>query len=132
MPGCSISTKYDYVSSIDSITDEDGIHLLWMSDRIDIAREVEAQLTLIYAQLVLIDKYLTQQESLETYLKRTFLSMIDRKSRGFLANYAFSRWRKALMAADEMQGWSEQKRRRASSMPLIMNAFPSRSFAIQN
>lgn len=110
MPGCSIRTKYDYVSSNDSITDEDGIHLLWMSDRIDVAREVDAQLTLIYAQLVLIDKYLTQQESLEKYLKRTFLSMIDRRSRGFLANYAFSRWRKALMAADDMQGWSEQKR----------------------
>ena len=110
MPGCSISTKYDYMSSNDSITDEDGIHLLWMSDRIDVAREVEAQLTLIYAQLVLIDKFLTQQESLEKYLKRTLLSIVDRKSRGFLANYAFSRWRKALMAAEEMQGWSEQKR----------------------
>jgi len=110
MPGCSISTKYDYMSSNDSITDEDGIHLLWMSDRIDVAREVEAQLTVIYAQLVLIDKFLTQQESLEKYLKRTLLSIVDRKSRGFLANYAFSRWRKALMAAKEMQGWSEQKR----------------------
>lgn len=110
MPGCSISTKYDYMSSNDSITDEDGIHLLWMSDRIDVAREVEAQLTVIYAQLVLIDKFLTQQESLEKYLKRTLLSIVDRKSRGFLANYAFSRWRKALMAAEEMQGWSEQKR----------------------
>lgn len=110
MPGCSISTKYDYMSSNDSITDEDGIHLLWMSDRIDVAREVEAQLTVIYAQLVLIDKFLTQQESLEKYLKRTLLSIVDRKSRGFLANYAFSRWRKALMAAEEMQRWSEQKR----------------------
>jgi len=110
MPGCSISTKYDYINSSEANTDEDGIHLLWMSDRIDIARQVESELTVIYAQLVLIDKFLTQQESLEVYLKKTLFSAIDRKSRGYLANYAFSRWRNSIMRADKMQSWSDEQR----------------------
>ena len=42
MPDCSISIRYEYSNKVDTSDDEsdNSIHLLWASDRLDIARDV--------------------------------------------------------------------------------------------
>lgn len=96
MPDCSISVKYEYSNaSIDIEDDEDGIHLLWASDRLDVARHVEAELTKIYAQLVFIESVLSYRQSITDYLKNQILEVVKRGERGTIALYALEKWQEA-------------------------------------
>lgn len=101
MPDCSISVKYEYAQSIDNFVDddEDGIHLLWANDRLDIARDVEYQLTSIYAQLVLLDKVMQSRHTLQDFLKRQILDVVSRSARGTIAEFALQRWEDASLTA---------------------------------
>lgn len=101
MPDCTISVKYEYANNADLSDDgdEDGIHLLWASDRLDIARDVEYQLTSIYAQLVLLEKVMTARQSLWDFLKNQMLEVASRQGRGTIAEYALQRWEDASLAA---------------------------------
>lgn len=101
MPDCSISVRYDYSNTVDTSDDEsdDKIHLLWASDRLDIARDVEFQLTQIYAQLVLIEHVMTYRQSLLDFFKNKILDVVSRSARGTLASYCLQRWEDASLSA---------------------------------
>ena len=93
MPNCSISMRYNYQSQTkDDEDDEDGIHLLLASDRLQVARYVEQELTRIYAQLVLIEKVMTQRECVLDFLKRQIFDVVSRRLRNTIASYALQRW----------------------------------------
>lgn len=95
MPGCSFRIKYNYASKAEDDSDEDPIHLLWASDRLDVAREVDLQLVTIYSRLVLLDKVLQDRETILGFLKNKILDVVSRDARSVLANYALSRWESA-------------------------------------
>lgn len=96
MPDCNISVKYEYANSVEESTDdEDGIHLLWASDRLDVARYVEAELTKIYAQLVFIEHVMTFRQGIVDFLKHQILDVVKRGQRGTLALYALEKWQDA-------------------------------------
>lgn len=101
MPDCSISVRYDYSNTVDTSDDEsdDKIHLLWASDRLDIARDVELQLTQIYAQLVLLEHVMTYRQSLLDFFKNKILDVVSRSGRGTLASYCLQRWEDASLSA---------------------------------
>ena len=101
MPDCSISVKYEYSNKVDNSDDEsdNSIHLLWASDRLDIARDVEYQLTDIYAQLVFVEHVLQARQSLLDLLKHQILDIVTRSGRGTIAEYCLQRWEDASIAA---------------------------------
>ena len=101
MPDCSISIRYEYSNKVDTSDDEsdNSIHLLWASDRLDIARDVEYQLTEIYAQLVLLEHVMQARQSLLDFLKHQILDVVTRSGRGTIAEYCLQRWEDASIAA---------------------------------
>lgn len=99
MPDCSISVKYNYASASEGEEDEDAIHLLWASDRLDIAREVDYQLTDIYSQLVILEKVMTNRETILDFLKHKILDIVSRDGRSTIAEYALGRWQSASVSA---------------------------------
>lgn len=95
LPDCAISVKYNYGRDVAEEDDPDAIHLLWASDRLDVAREVEYQLSNIYSQLVLIEKVMNDRQRIKDFLTNNYLKPITRKSRGTIAEYALGRWQEA-------------------------------------
>ena len=115
MPNCSINIKYNYASKADDDEDEDGIHLLWASDRLDVAREVDYQLTSIYSQLVILEKVMQDRETILDFLKHKIFDVVSRASRGAIAEYALTRWEDASMAAMKKQAGVEDKKENTPS-----------------
>lgn len=101
MPDCSISIRYEYTNKVDTSDDEsdNSIHLLWASDRLDIARDVEYQLTEIYSQLVFLEHVMQARQSLLDFLKHQILDVVTRSGRGTIAEYCLQRWEDASIAA---------------------------------
>ena len=95
--------------------DEDGIHLLWASDRLDVAREVDYQLTSIYSQLVILEKVMQDRETILDFLKHKIFDVVSRASRGAIAEYALTRWEDASMAAMKKQAGVEDKKENTPS-----------------
>ena len=99
-PSCDIIPHYAY-SAPDSIgNDDDAIHLLWISDRLAVARDVDYRLSKIYAQLVLMEKFLRARMELEDYLSRVLgVSVLNTTGRRKVGNKSFRRWYRAAQAA---------------------------------
>lgn len=55
-PECQVSHEYIKSESVEVDDSEDVYHLLWSSDRLEIAREIDARLTKIYADLISLEK----------------------------------------------------------------------------
>lgn len=58
-PGCSVTVEYMRSAPVQEDTTDDKWHLLWSSDRLEIAREVEGRLTKIYADLISLEKMMS-------------------------------------------------------------------------
>ena len=58
-PDCTVSVEYMRSDPIQEDQTEDKWHLLWSSDRLEIAREVESRLTKIYADLISLEKMMS-------------------------------------------------------------------------
>ena len=52
----SITTEYAKSEATQTADNDDVIHLLWSSDRLEIVREVDSRITKIYADLVSLEK----------------------------------------------------------------------------
>ena len=68
-PSCEITTEYVKSEPVEEDTSTDTYHLLWASDRLEIARQVEARLTNIYADLVALEKMMNYKLSIIDVLK---------------------------------------------------------------
>lgn len=100
LPNCSVTVKYHYASNQnDEDDDEDGIHLLFAADRLQVARYVEQELTKIFAKLVLIEKVMTQRECILDFLRRQIFDVVSRSGRNGIAEYALRRWEGAGLEA---------------------------------
>ena len=68
-PSCEITTEYVKSEPVEEDTSTDTYHLLWASDRLEIARQVEARLTNIYADLVALEKMMNYKLGIIDVLK---------------------------------------------------------------
>ena len=99
-PGCDIEANYAYSSPPDTSEDKDAIHLLWVCDRLKVARDVDYRLSKIYAQLVLVEKFMRSRESLLDYLKRSLgITQLNGNGRIHFGRKSFKRWRRSARAA---------------------------------
>ena len=68
-PSCKITTEYSYTEPVQENVNNDVIHLLWSSDRLEIAREVDTRITRIYADLVSLEKMMHYKRDIIDVLK---------------------------------------------------------------
>ena len=68
-PNCETSVEYAKTDPIESDDTEDTYHLLWSSDRLEIARDIDTRLTKIYADLVSLEKMMHYKHSIIDILK---------------------------------------------------------------
>ena len=98
-PNCSVEANYAYSSPAETEGDEDAIHLLWTCDRLTIARDVDYRLSKIYAQLVLIEKFMRSRETLLDYLKRDLgVAVLGGSDRIRIGGRSFRHWRNVASA----------------------------------
>ena len=57
-PNCQLSTEYIKTEPAETDNSEETYHLLWSSDRLEIARGIDSRLTKIYTDLVCMEKML--------------------------------------------------------------------------
>lgn len=98
-PSCEPTVEYAKSSPVESDDTEDTYHLLWTSDRLDIARQIDSRLTKIYADLVSLEKMMHYKHSIIDILRSIApldtdqgrrLTLIDRCRKRWLRNAANS------------------------------------------
>lgn len=118
-PDCSVEIRYQYSNNEVPEEDNGTYHLLWMSDRLRIAREVDMRLVRIHAELVLMERYLRHSQSILDYLATPFLDAYRQGMRGAMSNESYRRWRQSSIDAlhsDRLD--SIHQRRKPSQAPV--------------
>lgn len=80
-PSCKITTEYTHSEPVVENVNDDVIHLLWSSDRLEIAREVDFRITKIYADLVSLEKMMHYKRSIIDVLKDVMPHINDDQGR---------------------------------------------------
>lgn len=94
MPDCTIEIKYNRSEAVDlGDEDEDGLHLLFASDRLEIARNIENQLAEILGHLQMIERVLYVDNTIERFLKGMVLDFMDKSKKKTVVEAALYRWR---------------------------------------
>lgn len=68
-PDCEISVEYAKAPPEQTDDTSDTYHLLWSSDRLEIAREIDSRLTKIYSDLVSLEKMMRYKHSVMDIVK---------------------------------------------------------------
>lgn len=92
-PSCRVDVDYAYSAPPGADDDQDSYHLLWVSDRLRIARQVDYRLSRIYAELLLLEKFMYSRQSLLDYLKAQVFSGLGDGVRNKVYRKSFRRWR---------------------------------------
>lgn len=80
-PNCQVSTEYMKSAPSEKDQSEDIYHLLWSSDRLQVARQVDTRLTKIYADLVSLEKMMHYKRSIIDVLKDVVPAIRDDQGR---------------------------------------------------
>ncbi|MCQ2221469.1 MAG: hypothetical protein MJZ12_08720, partial [Prevotella sp.] len=91
-PSCQVSTEYIKSEPVEEDESGDAYHLLWASDRIEIARQIETRLSHIYADLVSLEKMMHYKLSILDVWKRYGPYINDQAGRHNLLQEAHQRW----------------------------------------
>lgn len=92
-PSCTVSTEYIRNEPLEQDNSGDTYHLLWSSDRLEIAREVDSRLTRIYADLVCLEKMMHYKLSIIDVLKNAAPYINDEQGRRrTILDGSFARW----------------------------------------
>ena len=68
-PNCDTSVEYAKSAPAEADNTDDTYHLLWSSDRLEIARDIDSRLTKIYSDLVSLEKMMHYKHSIIDMLK---------------------------------------------------------------
>ena len=68
-PSCKVSTEYVKSDPLQEDDTDDTYHLLWSSDRLEIAREIDSRLTKIYSDLVSLEKMMAYKYRFIDFLR---------------------------------------------------------------
>ena len=92
-PSCKITTEYARSAPMEETPGGDVYHLLWSSDRLEIAREVDSRITKIYADLVSLEKMMHYKRSIIDVLKDVLPELnTDEGRRLTLVEECHARW----------------------------------------
>lgn len=91
-PSCEPTVEYAKSSPVESDDTEDTYHLLWTSDRLDIARQIDSRLTKIYADLVSLEKMMHYKHSIIDILRSIAPLDTDQGRRLTLIEKCRKRW----------------------------------------
>ena len=92
-PKCKITTEYARTAPQEDTKTNDMYHLLWSSDRLEIAREVDSRLPKIYADLVSLEKMMHYRRSIIDVLKDVLPPVDDDQGRRLsLVEECHDRW----------------------------------------
>ena len=91
-PDCSVEVGYGKAESTDSINDKKSFHLLWASDRLALARDINARLIGIYSDLVLLHRFLNCKTTLLGYLETQVYVKASVALRDRIASDSFNAW----------------------------------------
>lgn len=91
-PSCEPTVEYAKNSPVESDDTEDTYHLLWTSDRLDIARQIDSRLTKIYADLVSLEKMMHYKHSIIDILRSIAPLDTDKGRRLTLIERCRKRW----------------------------------------
>ena len=80
-PNCEPSVEYAKSEPIAEDDTEDTYHLLWSSDRLEIARDIDSRLTKIYADLVSLEKMMHYKHSILDFIKTALPYINDEQGR---------------------------------------------------
>lgn len=95
-PDCQIMTEYSKSASTEDSSDDDTHHLLWASDRLEIAREVDSRITKIYADLVSLEKMMHYKINIIDMLRKYGPVVNDEQGRRrTLLEESYHHWRNA-------------------------------------
>lgn len=93
-PDCSVEVSYGKADSTQTINDSKSFHLLWVSDRLALARDINAKLQVIYSDLVLLHRFLYSKETIKDFLKREIYLQVNQSLRNTIANSCLDDWMK--------------------------------------
>lgn len=92
-PHCKITTEYARSAPMDDTATGDVYHLLWSSDRLEIAREVDSRLTKIYSDLVSLEKMMHYKRNIIDVLKDVLPTLDNNQGRRLsLVEECHTRW----------------------------------------
>lgn len=92
-PSCKITTEYARSAPTEEMPSGDVYHLLWSSDRLEIAREVDSRITRIYADLVSLEKMMHYKRSILDVMKDVLPGLdTDEGRRLTLVEECHDRW----------------------------------------
>lgn len=92
-PSCKITTEYARSTPLEETPSGDVYHLLWSSDRLEIAREVDSRITKIYADLVSLEKMMHYKRSILDVMKDVLPGLdTDEGRRLTLVEECHDRW----------------------------------------
>ena len=92
-PSCKITTEYARTAPPEETPTGEVYHLLWSSDRLAIAREVDSRITKIYADLVSLEKMMYYKRSIIDVLKDVLPELdTDEGRRLTLVEECHDRW----------------------------------------
>ena len=104
-PSCKITTEYAKSDPTADNTDSDIKHLLWSSDRLEIAREVNSRITKIYADLVSLEKMMHYKRSIIDVLKSALPEIDDNMGcRQTILEECYERWINGARGRKEASG----------------------------
>ena len=104
-PSCKITTEYAKSDPTADNTDSDIKHLLWSSDRLEIAREVDSRITKIYADLVSLEKMMHYKRSIIDVLKSALPEIDDNMGRRqTILEECYERWINGAKGRKEASG----------------------------
>jgi hypothetical protein len=92
-PNCTCRVEYNKENK-DSLNDvDDAAHLLWVSDRLAIASEIDSRLSKIYSDLQFLLGYYKVKSSIKDFLKQQIISVASVNAKNTLALDCLERWR---------------------------------------
>ena len=80
-PECDTSVEYAKSDPVETDDTDDTYHLLWSSDRLEIARDIDTRLTKIYADLVSLEKMMHYKHSIIDMLRAAAPYINDEQGR---------------------------------------------------
>ena len=95
-PSCTVEAEYRRSTPVEVEDEDDGLpHLLWASERLAIARDIESRLVTIYTKLAMLERYIKTSQSLTSMLFNTVMNGIDHSKRRFIGIEALNRWKES-------------------------------------
>lgn len=95
-PSCTVEAEYRRSTPVEVEDEDDGLpHLLWASERLAIARDIESRLVTIYTKLAMLERYIKTSQSLTSMLFNTIMNGIDHSKRRSIGIEALNRWKES-------------------------------------